>query len=316
MAAANTWNIYTSWALWIFIEKTAIDQFEKSTFFMQLWDNKKLPKGQNSYKFTTVDAGTLPSAWVLSEWVTPTETSFNMTQIAVTMSQLWAFTKVSDVLLSDAPVDVLEKAWIEIWRLLAEQADTNIQAVIDGWTNVIYSGDATSTAEIAADDNLDAVDLAKAFSGLKTNAAPTYDGSSFVAIAHPQVIFDLMTETTAWGFLDVNKYSNPEAIFKWEIGTLNWVRLISSANITINADAWASDVDVYYTFVLGKDAYWVVSAENMDMSINMPGSAWSSDPLAQIWTVWGKLRFWSAILKEEALYRIESASSIWDNVTA
>lgn len=311
--ATNTWNIYTSWALWIFIEKTAIAQFEKSTFFMQLWDKKTLPKGQNSYKFNKVDAGSLPSAWVLSEWVAPTATSFAMTQVAVTMSQLWAFTQVSDVLLSDSPVDVLEAAWEEIWRLLWEQADTNIQADIDAWTNVIYSWDATSTATIDATDNLAAADLAEAFSGLKTNAAPTIDGSSYVAVAHPQVIHDLMTETTAGWFLDVNKYSNPEAIFRWEIGTLNWVRLISAANITVNADAWATTTDVYYTFVLGKNAYWVVTADTMEMSVKMPGSAWTADPLNQVATVWGKLRFWSALLKEEAIYRIESSSSIWAN---
>lgn len=313
MAMWTTWNIYTSWALDILIEKVALAQFDANNYFMNLWDKRTLPKWTNSYKFNVVDAWTLVSNWVLTEWVVPTDTSFNMTQVPVTMTQLWAFTKFSDILLSDAPTDVITDAWRELWRLLWDQADTNIQAVIDWWSNVIYSWDATSTATIDASDNLDAGDLAKSFAKLRWNKAPFFEWWRYVAVLHPDVAHDLMTSTTVWSFIDVNKYSNPEAIFRWEIWTLNWVRVISAPNVTINTDAWDATTDVYYTFVLWQKAYWVVTADTMWMTINMPWSAWTSDPLAQFWTVWAKLRFWAALLKEEAIYRIESASSIWAN---
>lgn len=312
--ATNTWNVYSSWALDIFIEWVAIAQFEKSTFFLQLWKQRTLPKGSNSYKFNKVDAWTLAASGVIAEWVVPTDTGFTMAQVAVTMTQLWAFTKISDILLSDAPTDVLSDAGKEIGRLLWETADTNVQTVLAAWTNVIYSWDATSTATIDATDVIDSMDLAKSFSLLKADAAPLYDGEAYVAVLHPHVIHDLFADTANGSFVELNKYVSPEKAFKWEIGKLFWVRVINSANVTIQADAWAGSVDTYNTFVVWEEAYWVVTAQNMEMSIKMPWSAWTADPLNQIATVWGKLRFWSAILKEESLYRIESASSLWANV--
>lgn len=314
MAQTNTWNVYSNWALDIFIEKEAIAQFEKETYFMNLWVRKTLPKWTNSYKFNRVDAWTLNASWVLTEWVAPSETNFSMNQVEVNMNQLWAFTKVSDLVLSDAPVDVIKEAWREIWRLLAEQADKNIQDVLDDWTNVIYAWDATDRASIDATDVVAATNLADTFSKLKANSAPQFDWNWYVAVLHPYVINDLFKDAWAWNFIEVNKYSKPEQVLKWEVWKLFWIRIVDSANIAFYADAWAdSTVDVYPSYIMWKNAYWVVTSENMAMKVNLPWSAWTSDPLAQVWTIWWKLRFWSAILKEESLFRIESATSLWAN---
>jgi len=310
----NTWNVYSSWALDIFIEKVAIAQFEANTYFMQLWDNKKLPRGSNSYKFNIVDAWTLSWAWAITtEWVAPSETAFTMKQVAVTMTQLWAYTKFTDVVLLDSPVDVISNAWKELWRLLAEQADTSIQTVLATWSNVLYAWDATSTDTIDASDVVAATNLADVFSKLKANRAPSYNWEWYVSVMHPLVINDLMKDTAHWNFIEVAKYSSPEKVFKWEIWKLFWVRIIESANVTTNVDAWDSKTDTYNTYVMWEKAYWVVSSQNLEMTIKMPWSAWTADPLNQTWTVWGKMRFWAALLKEESLFRIESAASLWNN---
>lgn len=314
MAQTTTSNIYSSWALDIFIEKVAIAQFEANNYFMWLWERKMLPKWTNSYKFNIVDAASIPASWVLTEWTVPTSTWFSMAQVEVTMTQLWAYTEFSDIALSDSPVDVIEAAWTELWRQIAEYADAYIQDQIDAWTNVVYWWDATSRATVDASDVITAADLAEVFSKLKWNKAPTFDWNWYVAVLHPYVVKDLFDDTAAWSFIEVNKYANPEAIFKWEIWKLFWIRIVESANVQAYVDAWAwSTVDVYPTFVMWSKAYWVVTAENMVMSVKLPWSAWTADPLDQKWTVWAKLRFWASILKEDALFRIESASSIWAN---
>lgn len=305
------WN--ANWALDIFIEWVALEQFETSTYFMQLWDKRTLPWKSNSYKFNKVDAWTLPSAWVISEWTTPSATDFAMTQVEVTMTQLWAFTQVSDILLSDAPTNVLEDAWREIWRLLGEKADANIQSVLSATTNEIIAWGKATEWDVTATDVISAANLAESFSRLRTNRSPFYEGSAYVAVLHPAVIHDLFLDSSAGSFVEVNKYSKPETVFSWEIGKIFWVRIIDSANVTVNVDAWATTTDTYNTFVMWERAYWVVTAKNMEMMFKPLWSEWSADPLNQRWTVWGKLRFWASILKGESIFKIVSASSIWNN---
>lgn len=315
MATTTTWNIMTSGDLWEFITREAVRNFERNLFFKQTWKVVSLPFGFNKYTFPTVDNKD-GAAIQLTEWVTPTETAFTLTNVEVTLDQYGSFALLSDVVLTDAPVNAIQEAAFELGRDLANKADQVIQAAIDAGTNVIYSGSATSRVTVAATDTLTAGDIAEAAAGLKTNSAPFFDGISYVAIMHPQVAYDLQQETGTGTFIDLNKYTDDNARkpLKGEMGMLFGVRILASANVQFFADAGAGGtVDVYPTYVIGREAYATVMAGGMETFIEGLGSAGSNDPLHQRSSVGGKIRLASAILKEEALYRIESASSLGAN---
>lgn len=84
------------------------------------------------------------------------------------------------------------------------------------------------------------------------NAVPIDD--AFVAIVHPNVATDLMLSE---GWLETQKYANPENIYKGEIGMLGGVRFVQSTEAKIFGTAVRNTVSAGTTsqaaFVLGAD---------------------------------------------------------------
>ncbi len=274
-----------------------------------------LPKGQNKYVFSVV---TQPSSTVagltLTEGVVPTESSWTMTQVEVSLVEIGRFVRFSNIVLSDSPVPTIANATKTISKDVAKVADMYIQDQIDGGTNVIYSGNATARNNIDASDTLDADDLAKAAALLRANNAETFESGRYVGISHPLTLKDLRADTATGGWLDSNKYVTPEKIFNGEVGAINGVRVIESGNVQFYADAGASStVDVYPTFVFGQNSYGVVMGGEPEVRVNGLGSAGTNDPLAQQASVGVKTRLGAALLRDAAFYRIESAASLGAN---
>lgn len=304
----TTGNVMTSGNLAEYIRREAIKQFEQERFFMDLMPTQQKPQGYNTYTFPKVDAMDW-SVTNLQEWVTPDSSAFNLTNVTVTLIQKGWYATMSDILLTDAPVNTLDLASVEIWRQLANGVDAYIQWVIDAGTNVIYWGNATSRVTVDSTDVLTAVDLADVASLLASNSSPRFQGY-YVAVMHPRVYNSILKETTTGAFIDVNKYAKPEQILKWEVGALYGVRVLVSANVQKFTWEWASSIDVYPTYVMGMDAYGVVTSWGLQVEYKPLGSGWTADPLNQRASAWAKMRVWAAILKEESLYRIETAVGI------
>jgi len=303
----------TSGALGIFLQRQAVKQFVKSTYLYDMGTSKMLPDAENSYTFNLPDANTATVATsTLTEGITPTESAFTFSQINVTMTQYGVHSKLTDVALKDSPIDLLSNASFELGRVLAENVDQVIQTELLTGTNVIYGGAVTARASLTATDVATGAKLSAITANLRTNAAPTFDGA-YVMVAHPHVISDLLTETGNGSFFEVNKYDNATKIFNGEIGRLYGIRVVESPNVGILADAGSGAVDVYPSFVIGRDAYAVVRSQNMTTEIKPLGSAGTADPLNQRASVGMKIRFGTQLLKEEALYRLETASSLGAN---
>jgi len=303
----------TSGALGIFLQRQAVKQFVKSTYLYDMGTSKMLPDAENSYTFNLPDANTATVATsTLTEGITPTESAFTFSQINVTMTQYGVHSKLTDVALKDSPIDLLSNASFELGRVLAENVDQVIQTELLTGSNVIYGGAVTARASLTATDVATGAKLSAITANLRTNAAPTFDGA-YVMVAHPHVISDLLTETGNGSFFEVNKYDNATKIFNGEIGRLYGIRVVESPNVGILADAGSGAVDVYPSFVIGRDAYAVVRSQNMTTEIKPLGSAGTADPLNQRASVGMKIRFGTQLLKEEALYRLETASSLGAN---
>ena len=301
-------------ALQKFANNTAIDQFHANTQFMQFGRKEGAVQGTNSYSFYSVDAiATTVAGATLTEGTTPSEQSLNLTEINVTYTELGEFVILSNRMFKASPVDAIGAASRELGGVMAEVADHFIQEAIDAGTNVVYASvDHTSTGTLDATDLLTAPYIAQARTMLKKNSAPTFDGG-YVAVVHPDPLFDVQQDTSATGFLEASKYAAPEKIFMGEVGKMNGVRYVESENVQIQTNAGASNVDVYFTFVMGEGAYGVVMEEELNTVVTLPGSAGSADPLNQRGTVGARLTLGAVLLKQEAIVRVESAASLGSN---
>lgn len=320
----TTANLYSggdSTALSRYFDKVVIEALLPNTYILNAGTQKTLPKGQNKYVFSlaTKSVGTV-AGLTLEEGVTPNEGSWAMEQQEVSLTQIGEHIILTDIVLQDSPVEVIANALEAIAMNVAAVADILVQDVIDAGTNVYYSNDATSRTTIGTNDTFAAADLSEAQARLSAFNARPYDGGMYMAVAHPHVIHDLRIETGTGGWLDANKYVTPEKIFKGEIGALAGVRVVMSPNIQFYANASngsgsTGNYDVYPTFIFGKDAFGVVRESDPQSVFKPLGSGGTEDPLNQRATAGVKFRVGATILRENALVRFESYSTLGANAS-
>lgn len=297
-----SWQLLQTW-----LDRTVLENFEPNLRFYDMWEKPARPAGYNTLAWTRCNKLTVtPTNATLTEWVTPDDVAINFTTISLTANQYGMYAIISDILEDVSPVPMVANAAKVIWANMARIIDEVIQGVLALGTNVIFAGSATTRATIAATDLLTTTDLAKANAFLSTKAAPVF-GDGYIAVMHPNVLFDLQTGTATGAFLDLSKYteSGRAMIVNGEVGKIFNVRVVTSSYI----QTFSSTVTVYPTYVMWKGAYWVADLQGL-RSYMVGDGASKSDPLAQRRYVWAKVAFNAIILQQDALVRIESASSL------
>lgn len=301
-------NINYSWQLLqTWLDRTVLENFEPNLRFYDMWEKPARPAGYNTLAWTRCNKLTVtPTTATLTEWVTPDDTAITFTTISLTANQYGMYAIITDILEDVSPVPMVSNALKVIGENMARIIDQVIQGVLAAGTNVIYPGTISARANIAATDLMTPTLLAKANAFLSTKAAPVFwDG--YIACMHPNIIFDLQTGTATWAFMDLSKYTEAgrAQLVKGEIGKIFNVRVVSSPFI----QTFASTVTVYPTYVMWKGAYGVADLQGL-RSYMVGDGASKSDPLAQRRYVWAKVAFNAIILQQDALVRIESASSL------
>lgn len=103
---------------------------------------------------------------------------------------------------------------------------------------------------------LGAADFRRAVALLKGADVRPFDGDDFYGIVHPYAIFDVVSDNTAGGFIDVTKYTDRQAILNNEVGKLGGTRIMESTNVGTTGTAPATK---YYTYVVGQGAVGSIS---------------------------------------------------------
>ena len=188
---------------------------------------------------------------------------------------------------------------------LAGSIDTVAQTELRAGTNVIYSGStATSTATITAAATLTSANIRKAVAKLRAGKSIARKGSMYWAGIHPEVSHDLRAETGAGGWRLPHEYNSNENIWAGEIGSYEGAYFVESPRM-YNATDGASSARNYRTILAGQQALAEAVAEEphvvigpvIDQLMRFRPMGW--------YGVLGFKRY-----REEALYRIESGSSI------
>ena len=241
----------------------------------------------------------------LTEGVTPDGQSLTVSTIEATVEQYGGYITISDVL----QLTAIDNNMMQATKLLGNQAgatlDTITREVLNGGTNVIYSGGVSSRSAVA--DLPTVQDVKKAARALKIQNAEKI-GDSFVGIIHPDVSFDL-TNDPEWK--EPHTYVDTEHMYSGEIGKIWGVRFVETTEAKIFAGAGASGKSVYSTLILADNAYGVTEVEGGGLQhiVKQLGSAGTADPLNQRATVGWKAIKTAERLVEQFMVRIESAST-------
>ena len=224
--------------------------------FSQLGKSQFLPAGHGESvqwrKWNTFDKALTP----LTEGVIPTGQKFGQSAVAVSVQQYGDYAAISDRLNLHAVDNVILGAAEEMGAAGGETADTLVRNELCTGTSVLYADtvDANGVAvaapearfELSADNNRLTPDVVnKAYTFLKKQKAPYFEGNKYVAVIHPSVSYDLRSHPD---WLEVHKYAAAREIFEGEIGELHGVRFVESTEAPIfSGGSLFTDAQSYLT---------------------------------------------------------------------
>lgn len=302
-----------------FYENTLIDMAEPKLVHDRFADKYPIPKNGGKTiefrKYSPLAKATTP----LVEGVTPAGNSLSVTAKTSTVNQYGDYIKLSDML----ELTAIDNNVVQSTKLLGSQSgrtmDTITREIINAGTNVIYAPKSDGT-EVLTRSGLDktcalTVDTVfRAAAQLESMNADGIDGESYVAIIHPYAAYDLM-RSPEW--IDVHKYSDPESIFKGEIGSIGNVRFVKSTEAKIwKDDTCPTGLAVFSTLVIGAHAYAVTDINGGGLEHIVKQLGYGDDPLNQRASVGWKAVRTAEILTNEYMVRIESCSPVYSEKTA
>jgi N4-gp56 family major capsid protein len=153
---------------------------------------------------------------------------------------------------------------------------------------------------------------------LRGDNVPTFNGL-YMGFIHPDVSYDLRSETGAAAWRDPHVYVDTDMIYNGEIGAFEGVRFVETPRAPLFADAsdgagGAGNIDVYATLVMGRQAlakaHSIVDGNGpLPKIVRGPivDTLERFQPVGWYW-LGGYGRF-----REASLRRIESSSSIGAN---
>lgn len=187
---------------------------------------------------------------------------------------------------------------------MADSLDEFAQTELRGGTNVIYGGTATATTGVTAGGTITSAQIRKAVAKLRAGKAVPRVGELYWVGIHPEVSHDLRAETGDTGWRQAHVYNESGAGQLWpgNIGVYEGAMFVESPRLYA---ATNGTTKVYRTLVAGKQALAEAVAQEPSVVIGPV-----TDKLMRFRPIgWYGVLGWKRY-REEALYRIETSSSI------
>jgi N4-gp56 family major capsid protein len=223
----------------------------------------------------------------ITEGTNPTSITWGATSYASGPAQYGLLVQVSDLLVQNSAIEVIDEATMQVRNALARLVDTIIQTVVNAGTNgVIYSGGKTSRSTLGAGDLLTQNDMVRAVKYLRSSNAAglqPFSGEYYAAVIHPMAMGDLMQNTATGSWSDMGRYSNVDDLKSGKMSTFRGVRYLETAHQSY----YNSTVPVLPTTLLGQDSFgWGYFQEPQAILTN---SSDSNNPLNLYTSIGGKV---------------------------
>ncbi len=197
---------------------------------------------------------------------------------------------------------------------MADSLDKIVSDVVNAGTNVSYSGGAANRGALTTGDEYTAADGRKAVAQLRSRNAPGWENNNYMGIIHPDVSYDLRSDTTVTDVIQYQVQQDGAAIRAGSIGTFNGIMYIENPRAGLIADGGSSNFDAYQTLICGRQG----AAKAFSRA-----SGFGPEPSIVVGPVTDTLRRFNpigwyhlvgyGIFREDCLQRVESISSIGAN---
>lgn len=268
------------------------------------------PRGGKSIEFRRFEKIAV-GTHVLTEGTPPTETQATISSVSCTISQYGAYSKVSDILETQAFDPIIEEFAKKFGIHMAEVLDQVVMDVIAAGTNVQYASTATARDGVGSGMFLNSAELTEAKRTLERNDCKPV-GDRYICFIHPDNEKDLYDDAdivNAFQYAAPRDPRNP--LFTGVLGDWMGIRFVKTTNLKVYSSLGLSGADVYGVLLFGDEAYAVTELDAMQARtiIHPRGAGGHTDPLEQYSTVGWKAALAACILNQNWLVRIECNSS-------
>lgn len=191
----------------------------------------------------------------ITEGTNPTAITWGATSFSTGAAQYGVLVQVTDLLVRNSAIEVIQNASREVQNALARMVDTAIQTVVNAGSNgVIYSGGKTSRSTLGAGDTIAQSDLVRGVTWLRSSNAAgmePFEGGNYVAVIHPTVMGDLMSNTATGSWIDAARYTSPQDIIDGKMSGYRGLKYLESAW----QNYYNSTVPVMPTTLLGNESF-------------------------------------------------------------
>jgi N4-gp56 family major capsid protein len=266
----------------------------------------------------------LPAATsALTEGTPPTEGSLTITQVTAALAQYGAFQKISDLLIRAG----IDPAMANVAELEGEQAGVSVHSLIAtelaAGSSVQYASTAVSRVTVGAGMNFVTSEVRKAVRTLEKSNVPRFPDNMYHGSCTPSQKYDLKADAATGGWLDIMRYSSPEAFLTGRLGEVEGVNFdVSTANPIFTA-AGAGSIDVHAALIWGPYAFGAIDLSGMtlgnlnaetnrtgiDIMVVPANTPSKIDPLQQYGVAGWKVAFVAKTLDSARILRVETAVS-------
>lgn len=191
----------------------------------------------------------------ITEGTNPTAITWGATAFTTGPAQFGVLIQVTDLLVRNSAIEVIQNASREVQLALARMVDTAIQTVVNAGSNgVIYAGGKSTRATLGAGDTAVQSDLVRGVTWLRAaNAAglEPFEGGNYAAVIHPNVMGDLMSNTATGSWIDAARYTSPEDIVNGKMTGYRGIKYLESAW----QNYYNSTVPVMPTTLIGQESF-------------------------------------------------------------
>lgn len=247
----------------------------------------------------------------ITEGTNPTAVTWGATSYGTGPFQYGILVQVSDLLVHNSAIEVVDACTMQVRNSLARLVDTMLQTVVNAGVNgVIYAGGKTSRTGLGAGDTITQNEMTKSVRNLRSaNAAglKPFEGKYYVGVIHPFVMADLMSNSGSGSWIDVGRYTSVSDLREGKMGDFRGVRYLDTAY----QNAFNSTVTVFPTTVLGEDSFgWGYFQQPTPILVTTPDS---NNPLNLYTSIGGKVTLGATRFEDmvatQRIVRVESAAS-------
>ena len=190
----------------------------------------------------------------LTEATDVTPVALGDTTVTVSLSEYGNAVETTAKLRGTSFLNVDADAANVIGYNMVDSLDQVVAAVAAGGTNDILPTGRAATVNIIAGDTITADQTRTAAAKLRTASAPGFENGNYVGMIHPNVAFDLRSQTAVTDVIAYQIRQDGQAVRNGSIGTWGGVEFIENPRAHIQTGAGAGAIDVYDTVIAGRQA--------------------------------------------------------------